>query len=327
MMPNDTVAPTAATNRLEHYPITFFAIGMGMAGLTLALHAAELAWGRGAALSHAALALTLLILGAVTLGYGLKALLHPAAVAEEWHHPVRIAFFPAISISLLLVSVALLSVWPEAARIVWLVGAALQGGLALAVIGAWIGHRPFKPGMMTPAWFIPAVGNVIVPIAGVPLGHVEISWLFFSGGMIFWIVLLTLVMNRLMFHDPLPGRMVPTLMILVAPPAVAFVAWLRLTGEVGPFGHFLLSAAYVFALVVLTQLPKFRAMPFALSWWALSFPLAALTIASFAYAGAAGSDAHRMIGTGLLVLLLAVVAGLIARTLWAIVKGQICLPE
>jgi hypothetical protein len=36
---------------------------------------------------------------------------------------------------------------------------------------------------------------------------------------------------------------------------------------------------------------------------------------------------HRVIRTGLLVLLLAVVAGLIARTVWAIVKGQICLPE
>lgn len=94
-------------------------------------------------------------------------------------------------------------------------------------------------------------------------------------------VLLTLVVNRLMFHDPMPGKMVPTLMILVAPPAVAFMAWLRLNGEVGPFGHFLLSAAYVFALIVATQAGRFRAIPFALSWWARSFPLAALTIASF----------------------------------------------
>ncbi len=168
---------------------------------------------------------------------------------------------------------------------------------------------------------------MIVPLAGARLGYLEISWLFFSGGLIFWVVLLTLVMNRLMLHDPLPGKMVPTLMILVAPPAVAFTAWLRLSGEVGPFGHFLLSAAYVFALLVATQVAKFRNMPFALSWWALSFPLAALTIASFGYAEAAGSSAHLMIGSGLLALLVAVVAGLILRTGLAIGKGQICLPE
>ncbi len=79
-------------------------------------------------------------------------------------------------------------------------------------------------------------------------------------------------------------------MILVAPPAVAFTAWLRLEGEVGAFGHFLLSAAYVFALLVATQAAKLRKLPFALSWWALSFPIAALAIASFGYAHAAGSD-------------------------------------
>jgi tellurite resistance protein len=263
----------------------------------------------------------------VTIGYAAKALLYGAEVKAEWNHPVRIAFFPAISISLLLLAAALLEPAPQIAHAVWLVGAALQGALALAVIGSWIGHRSFQQGQLTPAWFIPAVGNVIVPLAGAKLGYIEISWLFFSGGLIFWLVLLTLVMNRLMFHDPLPGKMVPTLMILIAPPAVAFTAWLRISGEVGHFGHFLLSVAYVFALLVATQAPKFRTMPFALSWWALSFPIAALTIASFGYAEAASSAPHRIIGTGLLAMLLAVVAGLILRTALAIRAGTICVPE
>jgi tellurite resistance protein len=307
--------------------VTFFAIGMGMLGLTLATRAAERAFTLPNFASLAVLVLSVVLLVAVTLGYGVKALTHPAEVKAEWHHPVRIAFFPAISISLLLLATALYDLMPGAAHVVWLLGAALQGVLALAVISAWIGHRSFQAGQLTPAWFIPAVGNVIVPLAGARLGYTEISWLFFSGGLMFWVVLLTLVMNRLMFHEPLPGKMLPTLMILVAPPAVAFTAWLRLSGEVGPFGHFLLSVAYVFVLIVTTQVGKLRNMPFALSWWALSFPLAALTIASFGYAEAAGSAAHRAIGAGLLALLLAVVAGLILRTGLAIRAGTICLPE
>lgn len=320
-------ADVAAEARLAHFPVTFFAIGMGMMGLTLALRAGEAAFALGPEASRAALLVSLALLGLVALGYLAKALLHPAAVAAEWRHPVRIAFFPAISISLLLLSVALLEDQPEAARLVWMAGTALQGLLALAVIGAWIGHRSFQQGQLTPAWFIPAVGNVIVPLAGVRLGHLELSWLFFSGGLIFWIVLLTLVMNRLMFHEPLPGKMVPTLMILVAPPAVSFLAWLRLTGEVGAFGHILLSIAYVFALIVASQAAKFTRMPFALSWWALSFPLAALTIASFAYATAAGSAPHRLIGAGLLGLLLLVVAGLVLRTGLGIWRREICIAE
>lgn len=317
----------AASMRLAHYPVTFFAIGMGMMGSTLAIRAAERAFAAAHTASTAALILSVVMFAAIAIGYAAKALLHGAELKAEWHHPVRIAFFPAISISLLLLAAALLEPLPQLAHVVWLIGTALQGVLALSVIGSWIGHRSFQQGQLTPAWFIPAVGNVIVPLAGARLGYTEISWLFFSGGLIFWLVLLTLVMNRLMFHDPLPGKMLPTLMILIAPPAVAFTAWLRISGEVGPFGHFLLSVAYVFAALVATQAPKFRTMPFALSWWALSFPLAALTIASFGYAEAASSAPHRIIGAGLLALLLAVVAGLILRTALAIRAGTICLPE
>ncbi len=320
-------APQGSQSRMEHYPVTFFAIGMGMMGLTLATRAAERAFALPSFAAPWVLMVSGALLSAVALGYAIKAFIHPAEVKAEWNHPVRMAFFPAISISLLLLAAALLEPMPQLAHAIWLVGTALQGLLALSVISAWIGHRAFQPGQLTPAWFIPAVGNVIVPLAGARLGYVEISWLFFSGGLIFWVVLLTLVMNRLMFHDPLPGKMVPTLMILIAAPAVAFTAWLRLNGEVGSFGHVMLSVAYVFALIVATQVAKFRTMPFALSWWALSFPLAALTIASFGYADATASTGHRAIGVGLLALLLAVVSGLLLRTATAIRAGTICQPE
>jgi len=314
-------------SRLANLPITFFAIGMGMMGLTLALRVAETSFATSHQVSMAVLVLSVAMLAAVSFGYLAKAMRYPAKVVEDWQHPVKIAFFPAISISLLLLATALIDVAPSIAEPLWLLATGVQGVLALAVISTWIGHRPFQTQMMTPAWFIPAVGNVIVPLAGARLGYIEISWLFFSGGLIFWVVLLTLVMNRLMFHDPMPSKMVPTLMILVAPPAVAFSAWLRLEGEVGAFGHFLLSAAYVFALLVSTQAAKLRKLPFALSWWALSFPVAALAIASFGYAHMASSQAHQWIGAGLLALLILVVALLIARTAMAIRAGMICLPE
>ena len=315
-------------SRLAHLPITFFATVMGLAGLTLALHAAEVALGTGAVASPAARAVTIGVFLVVLGFYGAKIILWPRAVREEWHHPVRLAFFPTVSISLLLIATTLLADAPGAARALWLLGTAGQGMLTLAVISGWIGTRSFQHGHLNPAWFIPAVGNVIVPVAGVPLGYLELSWLFFSAGLLFWVVLLTLVFNRLVFHDPLPARLQPTLVILIAPPAVAFLAWLRLTGGVvGPMAHVLLSLAYVFAAIVAVQAPKLARLPFALSFWALSFPLAALTVASFAYAGAAGSAAHRAIGLALLALLVALILGLVARTAIAIARKEICRPE
>lgn len=326
-MSSSDIPGSAAHNRLEEYPITFFAMVMGMLGLTLALHGAERAFGWGSGMSDVARGLSIVLFVAVATGYGLKALRYPGHVAAEWKHPVRLAFFPTVSISLLLLAIATLADWPALARALWIAGAALQGVLTLAVISGWIGTRSFQHGHLSPAWFIPAVGNVIVPVAGMPLGYVELSWLFFSAGMIFWVILLTLVFNRLTFHDPLPGRLQPTLVILIAPPSVAFVAWVRMTGGVDAFAHVLLSLGYVFAALVATQLPRILRLPFALSFWALSFPLAALSIASFLYAQEAGSAAHRAIGAGLLVLLCVVIAALLGRTALAISRGEICQPE
>ena len=209
---------TPRGSRLEHFPVTFFAVIMGMAGVTLALAAGENAYGLGSQLSGVVFGITVFLFLLMGMGYVAKALQHPRSVLEEWRHPVRMAFFPAISISLLLLAAATLTRDRQIAEFLWLVGAVTQALLTIAVISGWIGARAFQTGHLSPAWFIPAVGNVIAPIAGVPLGYFELSWYFMSVGLIFWIVLMTLVINRLIFHDPLPGRLQPTLVILIAPP-------------------------------------------------------------------------------------------------------------
>ena len=323
----DAAGEAQSQARLAEFPISFFAIVMGLSGLTLATRAAEHALGVGPVASIWALGASVgvfLLIAALYLG---KTALHPDAVAAEWAHPVRIAFFPAISISMLLIATAAAPHYPGEARLLWMAGVVLQAALTLAVVASWIGHRPFQPVHLSPAWFIPAVGNVIVPVAGVGFGFPELSWLFFSVGVVFWIVLLTLVFNRLVFHDPLPGRLTPTLVILIAPPAVAFVAYLRLEQEVDPFARILLNAGYLFLAVVATQIGKLRRLAFALSFWALSFPIAALAIASFLYAERTGSAAHHYLGFGLWGLLGAIVLTLALRTLVAIARGQICRPE
>tara|TARA_R110002020_G_scaffold29585_4_gene93354 strand:+ start:1921 stop:2892 length:972 start_codon:yes stop_codon:yes gene_type:complete len=314
-------------DRLENFPVTFFAVMMGLLGLVLSLTAAEEAAGASDAASQLILGASVAVFAVLGFFYGLKLLRHPLAVKAEWDHPVRIAFFPTISISLLLLGTALAPRMPDVAYIVWSIGVAAQAILALSVVANWIGHRSFTPIHLSPAWFIPAVGNVVVPLAGVQFGAVELSWLFFAAGLLFWIVLLTLVMNRLIFHEPLPSRLMPTLVILIAPPAVAFVAWVRLTGDIDAFARILINIGYVFALIVLTQGLRFFRLPFALSWWALTFPVAALSVASFVFAYKTGSQTHRVIGFGLTVILAFAVATLGVRTAQAIRAKQICRSE
>ncbi len=318
---------TASFSRLEHFPVTFFAVIMGLMGLTLAFQSSSPFLPVADVASHVFLAVSILVFACIAGIYALKFLRYPDALKDEWNHPVKLAFFPTMSIALLLTATALYTDFPGIARIVWLMGVAAQGILTLSVLTGWISNRSFEQGHLTPAWFIPAVGNVIVPVAGAHMGYTEVSWLFFSGGMIFWIVLLTLVFNRMVFHDPIPGRLFPTMVILIAPPAVAFVAYYNLVGQIDPFARILLNSAYVFALLIVMQLPKLVRLPFALSWWALSFPVAALTIASFRYAHIMQSMAHQVIGFMSLLTLCVIIAGLVYRTLVAITRDEVCRPE
>ncbi|WP_424943218.1 SLAC1 anion channel family protein [Aliiroseovarius crassostreae] len=314
-------------SRLAHYPVTFFAIIMGLMGLTLALHAGVPAFPWLGAASSLVWLISVAVMAVVSVIYIAKALRYPGMVIEEWHHPVKIAFFPTITISLLLMATATHPYAPALAEWIWLVAVVGQGVLTIAVVTGWISHRSFEVGHLTPAWFIPAVGNVIVPVLGARIGYIETSWLFFSGGMLFWIVLLTLVMNRLIFHDPIVARLFPTMVILIAPPSVAFIAYVGMVGEVDGFARILMNAGYIFGALVLAQVPRLVKLPFALSWWALSFPLAALSIASFRFSQLDGSRAHQTIGILVLALLVLVIAGLIWRTFKAILRDEVCRPE
>src|SRR6056297_367881 len=100
-----TATPDSATPmpKLAYLPVPLFASVMGLAGLTLALHMAETTFGWGHVASTLVLGLTVLDFALITVLYALKALRHPGAVLAEWHHPIKLAFFPAISISLLLI--------------------------------------------------------------------------------------------------------------------------------------------------------------------------------------------------------------------------------
>ncbi|MFP7675463.1 SLAC1 anion channel family protein [Marivita sp. S0852] len=316
-------AGTETLGRLAHFPITIFGITMGLFGLALALRAG----GFGAASMSVMWISAAVFLALITL-YGVKAIRFPAHVAGEWSHPVKLSFFPAANISILLLSILLQGQVPAISAALWMLGAGVQAVLTLVIVTAWISHRAFTPEMMSPAWFIPAVANAIVPLGGMHLGFIGISWYFFSIAVLFWSILLTLVFNRLIFHDPLPGKLRPTLVILIAPPSIAFLAWIELTGgTIDAMAHVLLNLGLFFAALVAIQVPALVRLPFALSFWALSFPLAALTTALFRFAALSGVEGYHMAANGLLVLLCLIILVLGIRTVRAAMAGDICQPD
>ncbi|MEW6164700.1 MAG: SLAC1 anion channel family protein [Pseudomonadota bacterium] len=317
----------ARQQRLEHFPVSFFATVMGSAGLALAWKKAHAVLGLpeavGLALQWWALGLFVLL----AFGYLAKIALRWDAVKHEFAHPVRLNFFPAISISLLLLGAAFADTTPYSAAGIWIAGAVLHIGFTLTVMSSWIHHTHYDIKHANPAWFIPVVGNIVVPIGGVGFAPPEVSWFFFSIGLVFWLVLLTIVMNRLFFHEPLPERLTPTLFILIAPPAVGFISWVKLHGgEIDAFARILYHVALFLTLLLATNALRFFRLRFFLSTWAYSFPLAAMTIATLIMAEATGG-LFVPLGWGLLAILTVVLALLTGRTLVGAARGEICVPE
>ena len=211
-----TPTPVASQSRLEHMPVSLFSIVMGLAGTTIAVEKAEQFWGQTTVASSILLLLTAAVFALISVAYLSKLVLHRQHVIDEFNHPVRMSFFPAMSIGMILLSIAVLGHYPGISLYLWAIGSAVQLAFTLVILSNWMHHEKFQVQHSNPAWFIPIVGNILVPIAGMPLGFTEVSWFYFSVGLMMWIPLLAVLLNRFFFHPMLPGKLLPTLFILLS---------------------------------------------------------------------------------------------------------------
>lgn len=315
------------SERLKNFPISFFAVVMGLTGATIAWQRAETIWGLNAGVSFTLLGISSLIFTVILVVYVIKMIKHPDEIRKEFQNITKLSFFPGISISLLLLSIALMDLFPGLSQVLWIVGAVVHFFFSVAIISIWIRHPALEINHISPAWFIPVVGNILVPIAGVVYAPVEISWFFFSIGLVFWIALFTILFYRLLFHNPLPERLLPTLFILIAPPAVGFVSYVKLTGAVDSMARILYYFGLFVFILMIPQLRILSGIKFYLSWWAYTFPLAALSMATMLMYHQVGLGFFKYLALGLLILVSAVIVLLTLMTLVALKNKAICVED
>lgn len=312
--------------RIRFFPITLFAVVMGLAGLTIAYEKAYHLLG----LPHWPFEILLGISTVLFLNnlivYGIKAARFPEEVKKEFFHPVRMNFFPAASIAMLLLSIGFYSYFPFVSVPLWFIGTAVHLGFTLYIIGYWIRNN-FEIIHSNPAWFIPIVGNVIVPIVGVDIVGSEAMVFFFAIGIFFWVVLFTVMFYRIIFHHQLAQKFLPTLFILIAPPAVGFIAYLRITLNYDVTAVFLLDIGLFFTLLLFFMGRSFLKLKFFISWWAFTFPLDAITIAVSVAYQVTGYGFYRYLAYGLLAVTTAVIAAVAYQTLAHVRKHEICIEE
>jgi C4-dicarboxylate transporter/malic acid transport protein len=262
---------------------------------------------------------------AVVLGipYVVRWLRHPDAARADLANPVAGALYGTFPGGILVLAVGIATVGPSlaAAEVVTPIVAILAtGGIILAfavsVLFAsllFVSHA-VEPQSANGAWFIPPVVNIIVPMVLVPLApHVAAAdlpmlvvagYAFWGMGFLLFVLVASLLYDRLVFH-PLPAApLAPSLWIGLGSLGVGSLSLLRL-GQVGAplwgtaapavgaassiaaamlwgFGFWWMA---VTAVLLAAYLRRER-LPYGLGWWAFTFPLGAYTASTLALARA-----------------------------------------
>jgi tellurite resistance protein len=319
-------AQLAGLERVQYFPIMMFTITMGLTGLSIAYQQAHLILATpefiGSALAYG----SGVIFALVAFMYLLKSARFPGVVKAELSHPVRLHFSAAISISLLLLAAAFSPLAPALAQKLWLLGVFSHLFLTLYTVSAWI-NRNMEIEHSSPVWFLPIVGNVAVPLAGVEYAPMQVSLFFFATGVFFWLVLFSLILNRIIFHHQLPDKFVPTLFIFIAPPALAFISYYKISGSYDMLAQSLYGIALFFTLLLTFMFRRFVHLKFFISWWAFTFPLTAMTIATLISFKITQALVYAYFSYVMLIVTSLVITVVAAYTLAAMWKGEICTME
>jgi C4-dicarboxylate transporter/malic acid transport protein len=319
------------------------AVALALDGQAAAWPAAWLNWfAVGALLAASVLAVVLLPRYTRRLGDRIR-------LAEELADPARGALLATLPAGLLVLAAA----WGRVGPTLVPAGAALAvdglllvvgTGLAVAVGVGW-STAILRAGAglegVNGGWVIPPVMNLLVPLALAPLvaavpaaapGLVLVGLAFYGIGVVLFLAMLTLLVARLALRPPPPAAMAPTLWIPLAPAGMVGLALLRLqqaAAEASVPGAGTATAGVVvsamglgfglwWAVVAGLELRQVRAAggpPVHPGWWGFVFPIGAMTLATTAVGEVTDIAAVRVLGTVATVLLLAVWALVLVRTL------------
>jgi tellurite resistance protein len=313
--------------RISHFNIAFYAAVMWFGWLSLATHKLEEVYHTGTEISHYLVYFTLVFFLLVSIFYILKIFVNFKDVKADFSHSVKSNFFPWIGKIFLIFSIAFLSIDIEIAKYLWIFWVSWQFFFTVIIFRRWMLHE-MDIKEMNPLWFLPIVWNMLAPVAWVKLGFVELSWFFFSIWIIMWAVLFTIIMNRIIFHNPLPAKLMPTLIILIAPPAVALLSitalhnWALL--EIWKIFYYF--ALFMF-LVIATKINIFAKLKFFMSWWAYSFPIAVLTTATILMYQKTWEYFLGCIWIILYIILISITLILIYKTIIWAKKKELCIEE
>ena len=330
---------------------------------TSALAVALLAVGEGTSLASATqvaarvVLVIALIMGVLVLGVtAARWVSFRTEAMADLRHPVKGGMTATAAGALLTLAVAIGKVGPgflpepiilPAVTVLAAMGALLALLIGWEFLAEMFTSQDAALVQMSGAWFVPPVVTIIVPLALLPIisAHpgaaadlVAVAWAFLGMGAVLYLVVTATLFMRSISHPLPPAGLAPTLFIGMGPAGLMGLDLIRLSqvsvkaGIADPsLVSSMLPAAtmmwgfglwwMVAALVVLRR--GYARLPFSLSWWGFTFPLAAWTIATIVLGNAWGSGLVSAVGMVATAALLALGIFVATRTVLGIRSGSI----
>lgn len=314
----------AARASIEHLPVNLFGSVMGLAGLSLAWRLAASAFGASTLVAAVIGALACAVFAVLVLPYLLKWLRHPETVAAEFRHPVIGNFYGTITISTLLVASVIGSYSALLQQVIWTIGTILTLILSFASVSRLLKGN-VDADHAVPAWLIPGVATLDIAVSGgsLPMPWAqEVNLFATSAGAVIAIVLFTMIFSRLVHKAPLAKGMLPSMMILIGPFEVGFLAYVNVYHSVDAFAGLLFYFG-LFLFIVITCFMLRSSPTFSPGWWVISFPMAALANAALKYDLARAVLPLHYLAGAILMLVTLTIAVLLLRTLYLLANGTL----
>ncbi|NJD99044.1 C4-dicarboxylate ABC transporter [Thermococcus sp. LS1] len=247
----------------------------------------------------------------------------------DLHHPVLGNFYGTIAIAMLVLSADYLTILgnTSVAWAFWLAGTPLTIFFALLIPYLVFTSEGVDTKAITPAWFIPPVGLIVIPISGAKLMTLAsgtarevmafIDYFAWGAGFFLYLALFAIVMYRLITHEPMPCGIAPSIWINLGPigagtstlyALVKASDFITVKEPLLTFGLFFWGfGVWWFIMAVLLTLHYIRKLnlPYSLAWWAFIFPFGAYVSAIYNVGTTFGIGATVNFGFALYWLLLA----------------------
>ena len=314
--------------RRTRIPLNCFGIPFGLAGLGEAWSVLADAGHAPAAVGEAVLLVALaawLMVMTAYLAYIAAAPSSRAAFTADLLDPTG---GPLASLALitpmLLGAAGLYPHAPSAGRVIVDLFLILTVLLGAWFTGQWI-YCPLELDRIHPGYFLPTVaGGLIAADGAAVVGQERLAEAMFGLGVICWIVLGSLILGRLLFRLMLPAALQPTLAIEVAPAAVASLAWFQIDGHrLDTVSAVLVGYGMLMVLAQVRLLPLYRKLSFSVGTWSFTFSWAAVDAIALVWLQTTRPVGYRVWQYVLISAITALIGGIAARTVIAIMRGQL----